>query len=107
MGCSPLSICVIAYLVKQAPSSHPFSLHTQQLCGSLRGDEKLLSVKLRLKEEEKALSAKHGAYMMNNYYDKGAMVPYGYNTYAGYGSYPYGYGGQYNNGYYGYMTYGR
>ncbi|VDM76553.1 unnamed protein product [Strongylus vulgaris] len=35
------------------------------------------------KEEEKALSAKHGAYMMNNYYDKGAMVPYGYNTYAG------------------------
>ncbi|PIO64292.1 hypothetical protein TELCIR_14086 [Teladorsagia circumcincta] len=60
-----------------------------------------------LKEEEKALSAKHGAYMMNNYYDKGAMVPYGYNTYAGYGNYPYGYGGQYNNGYYGYMTYGR
>ncbi|VDO35818.1 unnamed protein product [Haemonchus placei] len=59
------------------------------------------------KEEEKALSAKHGAYMMNNYYDKGAMVPYGYNTYAGYGNYPYGYGGQYNNGYYGYMTYGR
>ncbi|KHJ99700.1 hypothetical protein OESDEN_00307 [Oesophagostomum dentatum] len=45
--------------------------------------------------------------MMNNYYDKGAMVPYGYNTYAGYGNYPYGYGGQYNNGYYGYMTYGR
>ncbi|KAK6766380.1 hypothetical protein RB195_025968 [Necator americanus] len=59
------------------------------------------------KEEEKALSAKHGAYMMNNYYDKGAMVPYGYNTYAGYGNYPYGYGGQYSNGYYGYMTYGR
>uniref|UniRef100_A0A0K0D3A0 RNA-binding (RRM/RBD/RNP motifs) family protein n=1 Tax=Angiostrongylus cantonensis TaxID=6313 RepID=A0A0K0D3A0_ANGCA len=60
-----------------------------------------------LKEEEKALSAKHGVYMMNNYYDKGAMVPYGYNTYGGYGNYPYGYGGQYSNGYYGYMTYGR
>uniref|UniRef100_A0A1I7WWW3 Spore coat protein n=1 Tax=Heterorhabditis bacteriophora TaxID=37862 RepID=A0A1I7WWW3_HETBA len=56
-------------------------------------------------EEEIALSAKHGAYMMPNYYDKGAMVPYGYNTYGGYGGYPYY--GQYNSGYYGYMTYGR
>uniref|UniRef100_A0A8R1IA69 Uncharacterized protein n=1 Tax=Caenorhabditis japonica TaxID=281687 RepID=A0A8R1IA69_CAEJA len=63
------------------------------------------------KEEEVALSAKHGAYLMPNYYDKGtgAIVPYNYNTYAefpGYGTYPYY--NQYNTGgYYGYMTYGR
>ncbi|KAF1747389.1 hypothetical protein GCK72_023851 [Caenorhabditis remanei] len=60
------------------------------------------------KEEENALTAKHGAYMMPNYYDKGAgaIVPYNYNTYAGYGNYPYY--NQYNTaGYYGYMTYGR
>ncbi|CAI5456211.1 unnamed protein product [Caenorhabditis angaria] len=60
------------------------------------------------REEEMALSAKHGAYLMPNYYDKGAgaIVPYGYGTYAGYGTYPYY--NQYNTaGYYGYMTYGR
>ncbi|PIC16351.1 hypothetical protein B9Z55_022987 [Caenorhabditis nigoni] len=62
------------------------------------------------KEEDEALTAKHGAYMMPNYYDKGAgagaIVPYNYNTYAGYGNYPYY--NQYNTaGYYGYMTYGR
>ncbi|CAL2049604.1 unnamed protein product [Caenorhabditis brenneri] len=60
------------------------------------------------REEEEALTAKHGAYMMPNYYDKGAgaIVPYNYNTYAGYGNYPYY--NQYNTaGYYGYMTYGR
>uniref|UniRef100_A0A1I7TCW3 CX domain-containing protein n=1 Tax=Caenorhabditis tropicalis TaxID=1561998 RepID=A0A1I7TCW3_9PELO len=60
------------------------------------------------REEEDALTAKHGAYMMPNYYDKGAgaIVPYNYNTYAGYGNYPYY--NQYNTaGYYGYMTYGR
>ncbi|CAD6193032.1 unnamed protein product [Caenorhabditis auriculariae] len=58
------------------------------------------------KEEDMALSAKNGAYLMPNYYDKGAIVPYGYGTYAGYGTYPYY--TQYNTaGYYGYMTYGR
>ncbi|CAI2356658.1 unnamed protein product [Caenorhabditis sp. 36 PRJEB53466] len=60
------------------------------------------------KEEEMALSAKHGAYLMPNYYDKGTIVPTynNYNTYAGYGTYPYY--NQYNTaGYYGYMTYGR
>ncbi|CAB3399761.1 unnamed protein product [Caenorhabditis bovis] len=60
------------------------------------------------REEEMALSAKHGAYLMPNYYDKGAgaVVPYGYGTYGDYGTYPYY--NQYNTaGYYGYMTYGR
>lgn len=62
-------------------------------------------------EEERAFEAKHGAYMMPNYYDKSsAMVPYGYGTYGGYpAAYPAAYYGQYpvGTGYYGYMTYGR
>ncbi|VDM12180.1 unnamed protein product [Wuchereria bancrofti] len=62
-------------------------------------------------EEERAFEAKHGAYMMPNYYDKSsAMLPYGYGTYGGYPTaYPAAYYGQYpvGTGYYGYMTYGR
>lgn len=66
-----------------------------------------------MKEEEAdEYDKKHAPYMMPNYYDKTAMVPYAYGTYSGYGAYPAYYGGyggsQYGgNGYYGYMTYGR
>lgn len=63
------------------------------------------------READKEFEAKHAAYMMPGYYDKTAMVPYGYGTYGGGG---YGYPGGYytnsyaaGNGYYGYMTYGR
>ncbi|VIO86387.1 Uncharacterized protein BM_BM4292 [Brugia malayi] len=71
----------------------------------------LLSYKKIKEEEERAFEAKHGAYMMPNYYDKSsAMLPYGYGTYGGYPTaYPAAYYGQYpvGTGYYGYMTYGR
>ncbi|MFH4976273.1 hypothetical protein AB6A40_002982 [Gnathostoma spinigerum] len=74
----------------------------------------LLSYKKIKEEEERAYEAKHGAYMMPNYYDKSsAMIPYGYGTYGGYGAgaYPAAYYGQYapaaGAGYYGYMTYAR
>ncbi|VDK64471.1 unnamed protein product [Onchocerca ochengi] len=71
----------------------------------------LLSYKKIKEEEERAFEAKHGAYMMPNYYDKSsAMMPYGYGTYGGYPTaYPAAYYGQYpvGTGYYGYMTYGR
>ncbi|GMR60482.1 hypothetical protein PMAYCL1PPCAC_30677, partial [Pristionchus mayeri] len=73
--------------------------------------------------DDKSYEAKHDAYMMNHFYDKGAVVPYynQYNTYsagmdygaygggyppaAHYGTYQ-GYPAAYGNPY-GYMTYGR
>ncbi|PAV64116.1 hypothetical protein WR25_01492 [Diploscapter pachys] len=67
----------------------------------------LISYKAIKNEEDMALTAKHGPYIMPNYYDKGAMVPYGYNTMYSTG-YNYPYTPHYGTGYYGsYMTYGR
>jgi len=73
----------------------------------------MLAAYRAIKEEEaEEYEKKHGggAYLMPNYYDKSAaMMPYAYGTYAGYGAaaYPAAYYGNYGNGYYGYMTYGR
>lgn len=66
-------------------------------------------------EAREEFEKKRAAYMAPNYYDKAAMVPYGYANY-GYGypnAYAYGTYGTYAgapgnaNGYYGYLTYGR
>uniref|UniRef100_A0A0K0E0V9 MARVEL domain-containing protein n=1 Tax=Strongyloides stercoralis TaxID=6248 RepID=A0A0K0E0V9_STRER len=75
----------------------------------------LCSHKAMKNEDEKAFESKHNAYMMANYYDKAAMVPYGYGTYSGYGggAFPTTYYNTYVpqipppiNNHYGYMTYG-